>query len=157
MYRNLGCRCEPCKAAGAEYRKRERARNYQRIRERERAYKERSRKDLAAAGRRYYKEHTAEVLARQSQRYAEFKEQLAIVKAFVGCRECGSHPASIEEARLFDWHHRDASTKRYKVSLMHCLSLQSVNAEIAKCDVLCQGCHRAAHTRSTTVQKTPPS
>lgn len=150
MYGNFGCRCEPCKAAGAEKAKRLRAADPERARNQVREYKSRHRKTLAAAARRYYAEHTQDVRAYQARRYADFKEQLGVLKAFVGCRGCGWHPRTLEEARLLDWHHRDPATKSCKVSLMHSRSLESVNAEIDKCDVLCQECHRAVHAASPT-------
>lgn len=110
-----------------------------------RSYKARNRKSLAAASRQYYAEHKTESLARQKRIYHAFKEQMGIVKAFVGCQGCGWHPETLDEAKLLDWHHRDPATKLFKVCLMHSRSLQVVNDEIAKCDVLCQTCHRAAH------------
>ena len=45
------------------------------------------------------------------------------------------------------FHHRDPSTKKYKVAFMVCRNhtLKSIMEEIAKCDVVCGNCHAAMH------------
>ena len=53
------------------------------------------------------------------------------------CLVCGeSDPIVLE----FD--HRDSSTKHIEICEMSTRSLQTIAAEIAKCDVLCANCHR---------------
>lgn len=41
-----------------------------------------------------------------------------------------------------DFDHRDPSTKRKQISYMKLLSLDTIRAEIAKCDLVCANCHR---------------
>jgi len=43
------------------------------------------------------------------------------------------------------FHHRDDSTKKNEVSHMYGQPTEEMMAEIAKCDVLCYGCHNALH------------
>ena len=68
------------------------------------------------------------------------------------CARCGeSHPACLE------FHHRDPETKERTVSelITYGNSLETVRAEIEKCDVLCANCHRQEHY-SVPDAVTPP-
>jgi hypothetical protein len=47
--------------------------------------------------------------------------------------------------------HRDPSQKRYHLSQMRYFSLVTVQAEIAKCDVVCANCHRIRTFNSDAV------
>lgn len=64
------------------------------------------------------------------------------VKARRGCQFCKeSHPAAL------DFHHRD---KEHKVATVRALldrncTMEKVEAEMAKCDVICANCHRKLH------------
>jgi hypothetical protein len=44
------------------------------------------------------------------------------------------------------FHHRDPSTKFKKVADMMTYSRQRIQAEIDKCDVLCEYCHKTLHS-----------
>jgi hypothetical protein len=61
----------------------------------------------------------------------------------------GTHPCvKCGEGRpyVLDFHHRDPSEKFYNMD--YCkrnLGLETLKAEIAKCDVLCANCHREVH------------
>jgi hypothetical protein len=58
--------------------------------------------------------------------------------------DCGynAHPEAL------DFDHRDPAQKASMVSRIKTLSLESLMAEIAKCDVVCANCHRVrTHAR----------
>ncbi len=62
------------------------------------------------------------------------------------CISCGeSHPACIE------FHHRDPTTKLFEISEKGRRSIPDaeIEAEIAKCDVLCANCHAKLHWEET--------
>jgi hypothetical protein len=47
-----------------------------------------------------------------------------------------------------DFHHRDPSIKSFEIARgVKCRSLEAVQAEIAKCDVVCANCHRKRHAK----------
>ncbi len=74
-----------------------------------------------------------------SPRVLLHRKLLADIKAMTGC-PCGERdPAAL------DFHHRDRASKVYNVSQIHSLSREILNAEIAKCDVICSNCHRKSH------------
>lgn len=59
------------------------------------------------------------------------------------CIVCGE-----ARAVCLDFHHRDPATKRFSVTRAlktGSCSKESLDAEIAKCDILCANCHRVAH------------
>jgi hypothetical protein len=91
--------------------------------------------------RKYYAENRAKAternrLARQ-ERVARFNE----LKAALACQKCGeNHPA------VLDFHHRDAAQKEGEIAvLVRSGSMKRLEAELAKCDVLCANCHRKLH------------
>ena len=62
------------------------------------------------------------------------------------CSRCGeSHPACLS------FHHRDRALKKFDVSYAaaHGYSVAAIEAEIAKCIVLCVNCHLLAHAGSS--------
>lgn len=69
----------------------------------------------------------------------QLRNRVAQIKLAAGCADCGyaSHSAAL------DFDHRDPSTKVGNVAAMVCSrSWDSIEAEIAKCDVVCANCHR---------------
>lgn len=62
-----------------------------------------------------------------------------------GCVDCG--------AAGVHFHHLDPSTKRYNVSEMNTSSAVTFAAEIAKCVVLCNACHRERHRTGQLVRQ----
>lgn len=69
-----------------------------------------------------------------------------IDKAGGKCIHCGiKHDG--KNTPIFDFHHRDASTKLFEVCNREIKSrnLESLYAEADKCDVLCANCHRLHH------------
>lgn len=48
--------------------------------------------------------------------------------------------------RVLDFHHRDSSTKMYRIAhMIYRASQAKILAEIQKCDCLCSNCHRILH------------
>ena len=63
-------------------------------------------------------------------------------KKTLSCIKCGeSHTACLE------FHHRDPTTKKFHIARFNSLkqSKGDLQAEMAKCDVLCANCHRKLH------------
>ena len=79
-------------------------------------------------------------------RYAETEEKRRVrdeAKAG-GCGQCGR----TEPLGMIDFHHRPGTVKVEAVSQMvgrFMYSLQQVEEEIAKCDILCRWCHIEEH------------
>ncbi len=83
------------------------------------------------AGR--YQQYCKDRRVRTSQWLNEVKSR--------GCSRCG-------EKRLpcLDFHHRDPSTKSFDIGVRaSAISLETLQAEVAKCDVICSNCHRVLH------------
>jgi Fe-S oxidoreductase len=63
------------------------------------------------------------------------------LKATLSCQYCGETCP-----QALDFHHRDPATKRFNLSAqLESFSRKSIEAEIAKCDVVCANCHRKLH------------
>jgi hypothetical protein len=74
------------------------------------------------------------------KRVVNIRERLLAVRT--QCMECGeTHPGCL------DFHHRNPAEKKFQLvaSQMGNRSWTSIEAEIAKCDVLCSNCHRKLH------------
>ena len=63
-------------------------------------------------------------------------------KSTLECETCGE-----KEPCCLVFHHKDPSEKRYAVSMMAVqgYSIETIEAEIAKCTVLCANCHAKVH------------
>lgn len=77
------------------------------------------------------------------------REWLVLLKRGLKCGECGEcHPACL------DFHHEDPTEKDLEVAsaISKGWSIKRLEAEVAKCIVLCSNCHRKHHyeARSTT-------
>lgn len=103
------------------------------------AYRDAHREEALAYKATYYRENKGAILEKQSQEHAGFTRWLQIFRTLDGCEDCGTHGGKLEH------HHRDPSTKRYQVSQMSSCSQETLEAEIAKCDVLCRSCHKKRH------------
>lgn len=59
------------------------------------------------------------------------------------CLLCPEH-----DPICLDFHHRDPSAKEFVISLgVARASLQRIQNEIAKCDLICSNCHRKLHAK----------
>lgn len=61
------------------------------------------------------------------------------------CEECGYADDLV-------WHHRDPSLKKFKISEAILMSYEAVEAEFAKCDLLCPNCHARRHRLASEVK-----
>lgn len=79
-------------------------------------------------------------LVRQAnaRRHAEIREWLAALKMASGCVDCGYADSPV----ALDFDHRDPATKSFQISGNSTRSYAALEAEIAKCDVVCANCHR---------------
>jgi hypothetical protein len=74
----------------------------------------------------------------------ERRELLRRIKLERGCGRCGH----CDDPAQLHFHHRDPATKTAKVAYMIRWGIPRLLAEVAKCEVLCVGCHTAHHHRS---------
>lgn len=97
-----------------------------------------------AENQRYYqktKEYHKQRRARQQQSIRDFVKE---IKQGLACIMCGeAHPACIS------FHHRNPAEKSFNIAnaVHHGYSKQHILDEVAKCDVLCENCHRKLHWR----------
>jgi transposase-like protein len=93
--------------------------------------------------RSYYQRHKIKRQAAAAERKYRLYEYLQRIKAQASCKYCGeNHPAVLQ------FHHRDPKEKEFEVSsfVYHQKGGPArLEAEIAKCDVLCANCHLKYH------------
>ena len=114
----------------------------------ERDYARRNPDKMRAKHARWYAKPESKALVAEwnrvyrRKRYAERKQWMTDLVAARGCDVCG-------ESRpwVLDWHHRDPSSMEFRIagSRVCQRSLESLEAEMAKCDLLCANCHRHRH------------
>ncbi len=66
------------------------------------------------------------------------RQRVADIKLASGCVDCGYN----EHACALDFDHIDASTKLFTIGPNVGAAWAKVEAEIAKCEVVCANCHR---------------
>jgi hypothetical protein len=57
---------------------------------------------------------------------------------------------------IFDFHHKDASTKSFGVQDGNTRSWPRIAAELAKCVMLCANCHREVHAGVRVLEEALP-
>jgi hypothetical protein len=74
----------------------------------------------------------------RAQRAKQSRLYIQQIKLDRGCADCGfnSHPAAL------DFDHLPEFVKVYRVCTMADMSRELIDAEIAKCEVVCANCHR---------------
>jgi hypothetical protein len=74
----------------------------------------------------------------RSERARRDRFYIQQIKIERGCTDCGfdSHPAAL------DFDHLPGTVKRYRVNTMAGMRRDLIDAEIAKCEVVCANCHR---------------
>lgn len=76
-------------------------------------------------------------------RATRMRERLRAIKLERGCEDC-RRPGL--PARVLHFHHRDPAAKSFDIPKNVTRAWSLVEAEIAKCDVLCAGCHAFRHS-----------
>jgi len=71
------------------------------------------------------------------------QQHVNLLKSYGVCAKCGHsfHPAAM------DYHHRDPKKKETAISTLvnRGASIERIDEEIAKCDLMCSNCHRILH------------
>ena len=66
------------------------------------------------------------------------KDFLNAYKLEQGCARCGYNKVAV----ALDFHHRDPADKSFPMAQAYRKGQKTIEAELAKCDVLCANCHR---------------
>lgn len=106
------------------------------------AYKDKNDPRQRASRREWYYRNKEKQKAYKAQRDASLKKWYQDFKETVSCEKCDEdHPACLT------FHHRDRNEKEISISKAICdgWSIGRIEAEIAKCDVLCSNCHMKLH------------
>lgn len=75
--------------------------------------------------------------ARNRARNAAWCDRIAAIKLESGCVDCGYN----EYPEALDWDHRPDEVKVFSVGTAR-LAWHRIEAEMAKCDIVCANCHR---------------
>ncbi|GEM_PF-6625542 len=104
--------------------------------------REAQRQKRLAAFREYYARNREQMRQRARDTAERARLRLADLKA-KGCVICGDTTPS-----LLDFHHRDPATKSFGIaSVTRWINNEArLQAELAKCDLLCRRCHAAHHS-----------
>jgi len=88
--------------------------------------------------RRYRLANPGKIREYARRRWAGGRARINAIKLERGCADCGyaAHPAALE----FD--HLPGVGKVQNIAAMPCNSWAAIEAEIAKCEVVCANCHR---------------
>jgi len=77
-------------------------------------------------------------------------EKISTLKGASGCMRC-----KIKDPRVLEFHHLDTKKKEFNIADYYYshFSFEKLNAEIAKCVIICANCHRILHAeeRSKTI------
>lgn len=97
------------------------------------------RKQGRAAQRRHYQKNKQYYVDRAIKRKQELREWYRALKASLSCIQCGE-----QHVACLSFHHRDRAEKFMEIYRMVHLgySQKRILAEMDKCDVLCENCHR---------------
>jgi hypothetical protein len=88
--------------------------------------------------REYYPGHRRERVQETLDRRESLKEWYDEYKKTLRCQICGE-----DRPECLQFHHRDPSQKEFTIGniIRNGVSLETLQREIAKCDVLCANCH----------------
>ena len=97
----------------------------------------------------WYPEHKKDRIQETKDRRAELQEWYTSYKATLHCKNCQEW-----RSECLQFHHRDPKQKLFNVGqwIRNGVSLQTLKAEIEKCDVLCANCH-AVETQNQRYRK----
>jgi len=68
-----------------------------------------------------------------------YTQRIDAMKRASGCADCGTSEGDLH------FHHLDPTTKRFTINKGHGYSETSLQAEIAKCEIVCKPCHHERH------------
>ena len=99
------------------------------------------RQDYQSARLRNDPEHAAKMRSLHRGYKKAYQQRVEAMKVVRGCETCGErHPG------VLDFHHRDPKGKEMTVSrAVAGRGWAAIEAEIAKCELLCANCHRKRH------------
>jgi hypothetical protein len=105
-------------------------------------WRERNPEAFNAAWRAWYRKNAKRKIAWQSRRRDDLREWLKQLKSTLRCNRCGE-----DALECLQFHHRDPSVKDRDLSsgLVQGWPRRRMEAEIAKCEVLCANCHLKHH------------
>lgn len=92
--------------------------------------------------RENYHKNREKYIRRSKAQRERAKKHIWSIKEKSICKECGEdHPATL------DFHHKDPNEKEITANAMIKMkwSIDNINRELAKCDILCSNCHRKFH------------
>ena len=78
---------------------------------------------------------------RAKERIVRNKKFVREYKLSIGCQICGYKKTYY----ALEFHHEKDNDKKYNISLMKTLSIETILKEIKKCKVVCSNCHREIH------------
>jgi len=92
----------------------------------------------------WYQRHRERLLEKRKQHDAALRVWLEQYKSTLHCVDCGeNHPACLQ------FHHRDREAKSFNIGNIigqwRYITLQRLEEEISKCDILCGNCHAKRH------------
>lgn len=111
----------------------------------------------------YYEKNKAKVLARMAiyakknivktraykAKYKKEQQRLAR-ELIIQIKQANPCKCGESHTRCLDFHHKQDTTKKSEVSRMisNGYSLETIKAEIDKCDIICSNCHRKLHSNN---------
>lgn len=90
------------------------------------------------AKKRWYENNKEVYYERNKVKRLRGQEYVRSAKTDIPCMDCGI----IYPPYVMDFDHRDPSTKFKDVGRMTNYSLETIQKEIDKCDIVCANCHR---------------
>lgn len=97
---------------------------------------------LRAYRRKWYAENKDHAIAKTVERKASIRDWVNSRKGCLSCERCGEN-----DPICLDFHHKNPSEKEITIghAVAHGWSIERLEAEIAKCEVVCANCHRKIH------------
>ncbi len=92
-----------------------------------------------AALARYFQENKERLRRAQNKKRSLYRRRIQEVKESTPCKDCGeSFPHYV-----MDFDHLPGSKKKFNIGkAAYAPSMEALEAEMAKCDVVCANCHR---------------
>ena len=119
----------------------------------DRSYKNNHKEHLLASKR--WRLSNREKYLKQAREYG--KQRALKIQLFVqqckkiGCKICGE-----QDIACLDFHHRNQAEKEGNISVLKFrkVSIEKIQIEINKCDILCSNCHRKLHYYNNSQSRT---